>query len=638
MSIFDFPRINFLGTIQLSPGTANNDDYAQAPSVTMPASWGPFAGQPFGLIDSKLVKPRTYGMGDEAFIAWVQQPQTFDGASKKLMPSEWNYYGDMSSSATTSIIGVETAPGKLYTRPDRSSPESALIGQALTFTGGITDINSEGSPPATQFFIDELKLTNGSSVAIQGRPSKGTSQWLNFFRNINRTADGGAGGYLYHVLLNGGGNVINIPGIPPKARGVIIRYYLYNVQQGVTDPAAQAELYKQKKMNPATLQIAGTIAPLRDDEKILTAPVGRLMISNTATIKTPDGTVNNGGKGGPIALAPAVLQQAGNRISTDFLGTFPEYFLGGENPKFDFGEVSLVVTGGGKSVTIGNVPYVETNVGNTRGWLFDFDISKNAEAQQALKDPQAAFSLVNPTYATVLAETPYYFVSNQQAVYAEQHGPGDRFFNQGSYERATAVVYHRGRLMPRDGGPPITVWAYQSTPIQSPGDAVAVNPNFRSGDPLVADTSRPGNLLFTFTVNDAGNPAPGGYPPKNYAAFSGPPWVTNAPQISARILPNDEDFSRYYDDPCADEPVGNALLTFQVVYEKVLRTYYLLFPAMNKIFPLNSEAAVAKMAKGILARTELALWMTTAYMPRTRDMSASRRKLLRAWCRKVLGT
>ena len=40
-------------------------------------------------------------------------------------------------------------------------------------------------------------------------------------------------------------------------------------------------------------------------------------------------------------------------------------------------------------------------------------------------------------------------------------------------------------------------------------------------------------------------------------------------------------------------------------------------------------------AQSILDRTELSLWMTTDYMPRTRDMSASRRRLLRAWCRKV---
>jgi hypothetical protein len=90
-------------------------------------------------------------------------------------------------------------------------------------------------------------------------------------------------------------------------------------------------------------------------------------------------------------------------------------------------------------------------------------------------------------------------------------------------------------------------------------------------------------------------------------------------------------------DPTVEEATGNNLLTFDVVYQKVLRTYYILYPAMNQVFALNSEKAVTPMAKGILQRTEKSLWMTTSYMPRTRDMSASRRRLLRAWCRKVAG-
>jgi hypothetical protein len=68
MSIFDYPRINFQGTIQLSPGTANNDDYAQAPAMLLPASYGKYAGDVLALIDSKLVRPRTYGMSDADFM------------------------------------------------------------------------------------------------------------------------------------------------------------------------------------------------------------------------------------------------------------------------------------------------------------------------------------------------------------------------------------------------------------------------------------------------------------------------------------------------------------------------------------------------------------------------------------------
>jgi hypothetical protein len=158
----------------------------------------------------------------------------------------------------------------------------------------------------------------------------------------------------------------------------------------------------------------------------------------------------------------------------------------------------------------------------------------------------------------------------------------------------------------------------------------AISNNFKPGDPIVVDTSQPGNFLFTFSIDSSE------IPPTSYLTFMNPPYITNYPAISLRILPNYVDFSRYYVDPLAKEPGGNDLLTFDVVYQNVLRTYYLLYPAMNQVFPLNSEAAVTKAAPGILDRSEFSLWMTSSYMPRTRDMSSSRRTLLRAWCRKVL--
>ena len=43
-------------------------------------------------------------------------------------------------------------------------------------------------------------------------------------------------------------------------------------------------------------------------------------------------------------------------------------------------------------------------------------------------------------------------------------------------------------------------------------------------------------------------------------------------------------------------PAAKPSLTFEVVYKYALRTYYLLYPAMNQIFPLNSESAVASGA------------------------------------------
>ncbi|HEX3581092.1 MAG TPA: hypothetical protein VH087_04985, partial [Thermoanaerobaculia bacterium] len=515
MSLFDYPRINIKGTVTLNPGTANNDDYAG--SVTFPS--GPNAGQTLALIDSKLVQPRTYGMSDADFIAWVQTAQPFNppgpnGQPQQIIPAEWNYYGDMSSnveSGMATVIGVQAAPGKVYTSADPTVPATSLIGSELSYYGGITDVNSEGSPPATQFFIEQLTLMNGTAIALQGPASKGACQWINFYRNVNNVADAGAGGYMYHVILKSqcGGN-FNIPGFEdPSIIGAIFRYYLYNIIQPITDNAGLEKLYANQQQNAATLQFVATIAPLFGDEAITTGPVGRLLVAPPPSISTAPLTNNNGG--GTIALAPAVLKHDGNQISVEFVGTFPDNYQPPANDKYDFGGVTLMVDGSGISAAIGSVDYTDTNGGDQCGWLFDFDISKNADAQKALTDPAATFRLKSDRHGNVLNESSYFVVSNQQAIYAEQHGPGDSFRNQGTNEPATVSVYQYGKLLPAGTCPPLTVWSYSTVPLQTPGAIVQVATNFNPGDPLTVDTSLPGNFTFTFTV---GNQPP---PPSSYA-------------------------------------------------------------------------------------------------------------------------
>lgn len=627
MSLFDFPRINFAGTIQLNPGTANNDDYAQQPgALVIPDTFDPpYAGQVFGLMDSKNVQARTFGMTDAQFIDWVQNIQTFGiykspGQTTQQIPAEWNYYGGMDSQdASITVVGVQS-PGV---------DSSALIGMALGYSGTITDVNSEGSPPATQFFIDSLTLPKGASQPLLSGPaSKGAAQWLNFYRNVNLQADGGAGGYVYHVIRKGGGTTINLPGFDDdKIAGVICRYYLYRFQPKVSKQADIVALYQQQQSNPTTLQIVGTIAPLLHGEEIVTGPVGRLLVSNDCNVQTPPDSHNNSvinNNKGLIALAPAVLRCDGKTISADFSGTFPDYFKNGANPKYDFGAVTLNVSGAGGSALIGPVDYADGDAGDRRGWIFDFDIASNEKAQQILKDPEAKFTLQDAQNNIVLAETDYYFVSNQQGIYAEQHGPCDIFLNQGTTEPATISVYHRGRELGPAECPPISVWQYRSVPIQCPGNVETLSTNFKPGQHLQVDTSQPGNFLFTFGID-----APAGYPPTSYNTFMLPPYITNAPSISLRILPN-EDYSQYYKNPKDPAPVGNEKLTFKVVYQNVLQTYYLLYPVMN-FLALNNATQVSASAKDILDATDPGKWMTSDFMPRTRDMSASRRTLLRAW-------
>ena len=328
-------------------------------------------------------------------------------------------------------------------------------------------------------------------------------------------------------------------------------------------------------------------------------------------------------------------------MSVDFLGSFPENFdrtgppdwsdPDRQNPKYDFGPLTLEVAGPAGTATIGPVGYADTAGGNTRGWVFDFDISGNPAAAGLLADPTAGLRLRHATLGVVLDETDFYVVSNQLASYAEQGGLGDQLMSQGlPKEAATVAVFRRGVELAAADCPHITVWGYLTTPLGRAGGRVLLGSALRPGQPVKVPTTDAGPYLLTFGVGAAAVE-----PPRDYNDYIAPPFtvLTNRPAISLRILPS-EDFSRYWTEG-PNGPVGNDGLTFDVVFRNVLRTYYLLFPAMNAVFPLNDEATVAAAAQSILERTDLRLWPSSQFMPITRDMSESRRMLLQAWCRKA---
>ena len=637
MSIFDYPRINFIGILTLKPGTANNDDYSG--QFRRPGS-----GENLALINSATVEPITFGMSDEDFRVWMMQPHTFEqtgGRKQTLIPAEWNFYGDMSSSADARVVGVQTGPSTLYTAKRADAPLSQLVGAPVSLSGNITDINSEGSPPGTQFFLNKVSLKVGD-IEISGTASKAACQWIYFTRNVAMAGDAGAGGYMYHVLENGR---IALPGLDdPEIVGAVLRYYVYAKHGTVDDIAGIEKLYANKAMNPALFQITGTLAPLYRSETIRSAPVGRLLACDVPAIDTPTGVPNNA-KNGKLALAPAVLACEGDRISVDFLGSFPERMDPSvadwsdptlKNPKYNFGPVTLALRGAGDAVDIGTVPYAETEGGEARGWVFDFDISGDAAARKLLADPDATFHLRSDKYGDVLAEADYYIVSNQQAVYAEQDGSPDRFVSQGlPMEAAEIAVFHRGEELSAAKAPRVTVWGYRTTPLGFSGARETLDESFGPGRPLSIDTSKAGTFLLTFGVAGASGPV-SGEPPQRYAHYIAAPFtvLTNRPAISARVLPN-EDFSAYLEDG-PDGPVTKDAVTFDFVYQKTLRTYDLLFPAMAAIFSLKDENAVATAAACILARTDLKMWRDPRYMPITRDLSESRRALLQAWCRRVI--
>ena len=698
MSVLSFPRINVKGLIQVNVGTANNDDYS---SVVFPPG-SPNAGEPLRLANSMEVQPMTYGMTDDEWVAWVQQPHPFapapgnapaavasrapagasaravDGtqtpeeylnkaeapvplapALKNYLPAEWNYYGNMGLTMQgVQVVGVDGGGGT--TDPALQG----LVGATLSFgpepgttgpaTGLLIDVNPE-DVPCSQVIAAMLVLTQNGQTIMQGPPSKAVTRWVNFQRNARLPGPNGAAGTFQCTIpvsaLQGQPILQYLPQTGPAGvalAGVVFRYTLaralqpinyYNHPDNDAWIAAMQQVYASKGLNPDYCELAGTIAPWWEGE-MQSTPTGRLLQATSASIPVPPPTPPEvGGNGPAFSLAPAVLvvNDAAGRVSVDFATTFPEWYQGspaydpsvtGNNPRWDFGPVTLQVRGeGGAQYDFGAVAYADTATGDACGWVFDFALP----AEEAELARTGTFYLNSAQYGDLLAEQEYLIASDQACIFAEQGGAGSTtqsFTNDGTADGpATIRVFQKGVELAPAQCPAITVWEYDTTPNNDPGSVVQRATDYGPGQPLTADVSAPGNRLFTFTL-------PGqDPPPASYRDFG----VTTSPMINLRILPN-EDYSRYFVDPAQDPPVGNASLTWDVLYAHVFRNYYLLYPAMSKIVPLNQESAwnTPAMAQTLMDRVARSAWPTLQYMPRTRDLSASRRRLVQGWCMAVI--
>ena len=677
MSVFSFPRLHFKGLLTINVGTGNNDDYADKT----------YARQPMRLADSIFVQPIDFGMDDATFLPWAQKSQLVttpampnartafmnkaSGSSSQqhVIPGEWNYYGDMGlTMKDMNVIGVQTGPATF-------NPNHPFLGAQLSFnnrpgpTGGSTgmliDVNPEGVP-CSQVFADFLTLTGNDGQAIfTGKPSKAVTRWINFYRNSRLSGSNGAGAYFHCVVpiaaLQGQPIVqfMSPAGSPPLA-GIVFRYYMSRSLQKINsfkyDNAAwraQMEaLYAKGQsgkanypdfINPTFVQLNGTIAPWYAGE-MQSVATGRILAptSNTIPVSLPPPGESGGNWPPPpppptFGLAPAVLQVSPilRTVSVDFIGTFPDQYQKNtadpynplqtdNNPKMDFGSVTLNFRVGGKDTVLQEIPYTNIAQDDMQGWLFDIPVTGFSDQQI----PQGTFALTSAKYGDLLAETDFLIASDQSNIFGEQNGSASRFMNEGpSEEPATIRVFQKGRELSPQACPPITVWQYAQVPSQDQNNfkSVKVMSNYKPGAPLQVPTSQPGVFLFTFTMNNTA-------PPADAAAMD----LMNSPMINLRMLPNNKDYGQYYLDPKSPEPVGNAQLTFQVIYQEVLRNYYLLYPGMSAVIPLNDPQQWddPEMAGRLLQHTQQSWWNKYGYMPRTRDLSQSRRTLLQAWARK----
>ncbi len=278
--------------------------------------------------------------------------------------------------------------------------------------------------------------------------------------------------------------------------------------------------------------------------------------------------------------------------------------------------------------------FVNMATNDANGWIFDF--TWNAFVDSALNDGYKFYLYCGGSQGinqAIHIEKPLFLFSETSGVYAEQdtsspNASTNRFRDDGADTVPISFTgYQNGQKLTDNGGNTFDLWYYDTTPNQSPGPATLLLSGYNLGDPITLGVFKNGNVLITCTTRD--NP-----PPINYGQFN----PLTGSIINVRILPNDEDYSQYYKDPSSPQPTGNDRLTFDVIYEKVLRNYYLLYPAMSRVLKLNDPSIWQDpvMARALLDRISLPQWNSSIAMPRTRDLSASRRKLLTAWCLKII--
>jgi hypothetical protein len=323
MSVLSFPRIFFTGFMCWDPATGNNNDYFPTyDDVKASLNWSFF--RTYGI----NITPNNYR---STFRPWVIKNQKIDFPSKQKptagIPGEWNYFGgnaayfvqysdpDRGINRTSTITGGMIEHGK----PVGNDP---LIGTSVSLLGdpfGKPDVpfgkpesrprgrlidNNPVSVYSAQVYFHSMEFGDANASITAPRADRMQSRFINFTRNFNLPAAGGASVTWQACFPAGSTLKINVGQSQllaalqaaidsGKAKGIMVRFntylnlyfqngYFNNFQpqpKSADDlPAQYEKALKTGTLfsNPCYSQVVGTIGPWYADE-LSTCPEGRFL-------------------------------------------------------------------------------------------------------------------------------------------------------------------------------------------------------------------------------------------------------------------------------------------------------------------------------------------------------------------------